>query len=831
MPGINIELTVRDKGSAAVRRVDKDLRGLDKTTRTVDKTFSQVSGTFTKFAGVLGVGLGIEAVRRGFVDTINVQREYGTALSDLSAISGATGKQLDFLSDQSREFGRTTTLSATESVVAFKLIASAKPDLLESSEALAAVTREAITLAEAATIDMPLAAKTLGASLNQFDLAASQSNRVINVLAAGAKFGASEISQTALALKESGTVAASANISFEETNAAIQALASVSIVGSQAGTNLRNVILKLQNEGIDELDPAVVGLTQSLKNLGEQGLSNTELSKIFGLESVTAAKVLIDQADAVESLTEKLTGTATATEQADTKTKTLDGDIDKLSNSYTDLQLTVSKTSEESLRGFIQTTTETINVVNNLIKTIAVLNDADSTPVNAIDVRIEGLRLQQKFLEETLASAAQGDFTFIDRVFLGPERALKIQLDATKSKLEILAAERKGLLSLEDSTAQPDGTEKTRATLATLKAAAATDAAAEKALRLKEENEKTAMAAERASLALISESTALAALQARVAPAIESLSQLQAQQQSLAETEKTLLAQRAAIREGGDVKLRNLFGDGALDFSGLGVDEQFLSIQERVAALRDEIATTTGATQQAAISDLENIVPKFKQVSEELFNPAFARSQTEELMNAIVAAQQAGLDAQLSQIEEQRSQTETSIALIRDFASGVGDDISALFANVQTQAANTTEKAKADFVSLLQTITQATQAVDAVSFQARPGPFGPSSTTNLGTSGINDPLRLGSQGSLSPIVTDSFAVGTPFVPRDMVAQIHEGEAVIPAHQNPFNASASRPIGGTTIDVGGITVIAKSDDPVQLAKQLKRELNKLAAFGV
>ena len=90
------------------------------------------------------------------------------SVADLSAITGATGEDLKFYADAAREMGAVTTLSASEVADAFRLVASAKPDLLSNAEALKEVTAQAITLAEAAGISVPEAANTMASALNQF---------------------------------------------------------------------------------------------------------------------------------------------------------------------------------------------------------------------------------------------------------------------------------------------------------------------------------------------------------------------------------------------------------------------------------------------------------------------------------------------------------------------------------------------------------------------------------------------------------------------------------------------------------------------------------------
>src|SRR5476649_2753222 len=97
--------------------------------------------------------------------------------------------------------GRTTEYSASQAVEALKLMASAKPELLQTADGLTQATKSALVLAQAAGTTLPDATKTLALSLNQFGAGANQADRYINVLAAGAKFGASEITDTAPRLK------------------------------------------------------------------------------------------------------------------------------------------------------------------------------------------------------------------------------------------------------------------------------------------------------------------------------------------------------------------------------------------------------------------------------------------------------------------------------------------------------------------------------------------------------------------------------------------------------------------------------------------------------
>jgi len=346
------------KGAEEVERsTDKISKGAKKSTSAFGKLTAAVKNNF----GVIAAGVGVFSLLSA---NIRTTIKFTSAISDLSAITGATGKDLQFFSDAAREMGATTTLSASQAAEAFKLVASAKPDLLENAKALEEVTEQAVLLAEASGSTLPDAANTVGASLNQFGAEANQAARFVNVLAAGAKFGASEIGFTSRALKEAGTVAKTVGLSFEETNAAIQALASRAIKGSQAGTQLRAVLLKMSTQADESINPSIVGMATAFENLKEKQLPLIQLQKLFGLESVAAGQALVDQAGGLETLTEKLTGTATAIEQARVKVDNLEGDLKKLNSIWEEFNLIIGLSVNGVSRLVVQLGTKLVEIMS-----------------------------------------------------------------------------------------------------------------------------------------------------------------------------------------------------------------------------------------------------------------------------------------------------------------------------------------------------------------------------------------------------------------------------------------------------------------------------------
>ena len=382
-----------------VPNATKKLKDLEKQGATAEGGAKKLGSAF---AGPLAAGAAAAAAAIAGIGVASVKanRQFEKSMSDLSAITGATGKQLEFLETQALAIGAATSLSASESAEAFKLIASAKPDLLESGAALTAVTKSAVTLAEAAGVTLPDAARTLGSALNQFGADASEADRYINVLAAGSKFGAAEVTEVAEALKVAGVSAASAKIPFEQANAAIQSLAAVSIKGSEAGTALRNIILKLETGADQNLRPSVVGLTGAISNLADMNLTASELVKQFGLENVNAAQALIDMSSETEELTTKLTGTQTALEQSSTRTDNLDGDLKRLASSTETLTLVIGDKLNPLMR---DTTTIFAEAAIGLSNFLDAMGDAPKT-IGGTQLKIRDLHSEMVDLQDKAKS-------------------------------------------------------------------------------------------------------------------------------------------------------------------------------------------------------------------------------------------------------------------------------------------------------------------------------------------------------------------------------------------------------------------------------------------
>ncbi|PHS13467.1 MAG: hypothetical protein COA78_06940 [Blastopirellula sp.] len=353
------------------RRVDQYGKTTDRVGRKAKKTTNEMAqgykGVRTAVRAVTGALVAMGATR-ALTGVIKATANFGESISELAAITGAAGDDLAYFAEQSKDIGRTTTLSASQAATAFKLIASAKPDLLESASALNMVTREAVALAEAAKVDLPTAAETLGTSLNQFAKGAEDASRFINVLAAGSKLGASSISDTAMAMKNAGAAANALGVDFETANAAIQALAAGGLKAAEAGTGLRNILVILEQQSDQKLRPSINGLVGALRHLESQNLSNIEKIDLFGRMNLIAGETMLAQIDTLENLDEKLRGTSIAYEQAAINVDNLTGDWKANKSAAEGLQIALGEKLVPALRGASQEMTVLLNATTDFVE-------------------------------------------------------------------------------------------------------------------------------------------------------------------------------------------------------------------------------------------------------------------------------------------------------------------------------------------------------------------------------------------------------------------------------------------------------------------------------
>lgn len=320
---------------ANIAKARRQLENFKKDNLSLGGVMKQTQGallaTAARFASVTAA---VGALGAAFMDNIATARKFEVSMSQLSSLTGMVGADLAKLKDYAIELGSSTTLSASQVADAFKMIGSQQPQLLASGEALKSVTKNAITLAEAAGIDLATAAQTLSTSINQMGGDSGNAERYINVLAAASQKGAGDIAWLGEAITKSGTTAKAVGTDYEELVANLEQLAKAGFDASTAGTALRSIIMNLEKQANNDFKPSVVGLTQAFENLGKANLSIVGYQEIAGKMFASQAKALADAAGEARDMTSAITGTNTAEEQAKTNTDNLEGSIKALSSAW-----------------------------------------------------------------------------------------------------------------------------------------------------------------------------------------------------------------------------------------------------------------------------------------------------------------------------------------------------------------------------------------------------------------------------------------------------------------------------------------------------------------
>jgi len=288
---------------------------------------------------MLGVSVA-GALVTGFIGLVKHSMEFSKAVSELSALTGATGKDLDYLKDKAKELGGQYGKSATEIVTGMKLVGGAKPELLSNVTALADVTKEVLTLSKATGMDMTEATNDVTTIMNQFGLSALEADRTVNVLAAGSKYGAKEVDYLGESISKVGTVAKSAGLTLENTTAVMELFGEKGIRAEVAGTGFKSVLVELQSDTKNYTN-GLFDLNKAIDNNQNISGDNIALQKKFGKEFFGLAQILFQNKTRFEELSKQVTGTTVAEEQMRIATDNLSGDVDKMKSSWDSFLLSI----------------------------------------------------------------------------------------------------------------------------------------------------------------------------------------------------------------------------------------------------------------------------------------------------------------------------------------------------------------------------------------------------------------------------------------------------------------------------------------------------------
>lgn len=174
---------------------------------------------------------------------INAASDFEYSMSEVAAISGATGDDLALLESKAKEMGETTKFSASESAEALKYMAMAgwkTSDMLDGLEGI-------MNLAAASGEDLGTTSDIVTDALSAFGLTASDSGHFADVLAKASSNANTNVSMMGETFKYIAPVAGALGFSAEDTALAIGLMANSGIKASQAGTSLRGALTNLAN--------------------------------------------------------------------------------------------------------------------------------------------------------------------------------------------------------------------------------------------------------------------------------------------------------------------------------------------------------------------------------------------------------------------------------------------------------------------------------------------------------------------------------------------------------------------------------------------------------
>ena len=312
-----------------------DPKGLDaarKKLETFRKRADQI-GRGMVVAGAALTGIGAAVAR----PILNFER----GMNRLAAVSGATAEQMAALREQAIQLGGSTAFSASQAADAQLQLAQAGFSVGETMVALPHV----LNLAAAGELEMGEAAALVTSQLRAYGFEVDQAQRVTDVLALTASSANTTVSQLGPAFRQVAPVAAGLGLSIEDTAAAIGVLRNNGLQAEQAGTAVRNILVRLiaptsaAASALDELGAEGIGsareelaslgvdadqiaqqmlggdLVGAMRALGQAGLDPKRAADIFGVEGLAGGLALARQAAALEELRTKLNDSAGSAER------------------------------------------------------------------------------------------------------------------------------------------------------------------------------------------------------------------------------------------------------------------------------------------------------------------------------------------------------------------------------------------------------------------------------------------------------------------------------------------------------------------------------------
>lgn len=382
---------------------EQDLKRLEEQANQSATALQKIAATGEKLKtvgdNISGVGEKLMPVTAGVVAlgtaAVKTASDFDSAMSQVAAVSGATGDELEALRDKAREMGSKTKFSASEAAEAMNYMAMAgwkTSDMLSGIEGI-------MNLAAASGEDLATTSDIVTDALTAFGLTASDSAHFADVLAAASSNANTNVSMMGETFKYAAPIAGSLGFSVEDTAEAIGLMANAGIKSTQAGTSLRTIMTNLTGEvkicgaSIGEVTIATTNADGSMRDLSDiladcrtafGGLSESEKAAaaetLVGKNAMSGFLALMNAApadiDKLSSAIAKCDGTSQS--MADTMQDNLAGQLtilksqlEELAISFGELLVPIIRSVVSAIQGFVDKLNSMDEGTRKFILTIA----------------------------------------------------------------------------------------------------------------------------------------------------------------------------------------------------------------------------------------------------------------------------------------------------------------------------------------------------------------------------------------------------------------------------------------------------------------------------
>lgn len=387
-------------GDAAKQSSDKTKESWEesnqKSVTSTESACSRMSSLMKKTAAAVGVA-SVAAAKK----TIDVGKSFEAGMSEVQAISGASGEDLERLSNKAKAMGATTKFSATESATALKYMAMAGWKTNQMVSGLAGV----MNLAAASGEDLGTVSDIVTDSMTAFGLKANQSGHFADVLAKASSSSNTNVGLMGETFKYVAPLAGSMGYSIEDTATAIGLMANAGIKGSQAGTSLRSILTRLVKPpkdaaaALSELgisttnaDGSMKPLRQTMSELREKfsGLTESQKSQyassIAGQEAMSGLLAIVSASDSDFNKLQKAidNSSGAAKKQADIMNNNLQGALYELGSAAEAVGIGIYEDIKEPLTKAVKVGTTQVSALASKLKKGGIKEVVPKSAVNTV---------------------------------------------------------------------------------------------------------------------------------------------------------------------------------------------------------------------------------------------------------------------------------------------------------------------------------------------------------------------------------------------------------------------------------------------------------------